>query len=478
MSESAANPTLIQGAELLGREGLWDIRLRGDRVTEVDRRLERHSFEQVITANACLLLPGLHDHHLHLMALAAAQNSLRLGPGHIDTPEAFHLAAQTLRPRRGEWLRVTGYDPSIVGELDLGALDKLFPDHPVRVQHRGGRLWQLNSVAIETLIAQPGIEFNDQISPAALRANGQLIDNDRWLSGALRATPPDLSDISQKLAGYGITSVTDTTPTNTRVEWQYFADAYRRSELKQRVRVMGTEDLDHCEAAPGLSVGELKLHLLESALPPFDTFCQRIRAAHNNQRSIAVHCVTRTELVYTLSAFTQIGTREGDRIEHASVCPPELIEQLQALGLRVVTQPGFLYERGDRYLNEVAEEDIPWLYRCRGLSLAGIPLAAGSDAPFATENPWQHLQSAVDRRTLAGQLMNGEECLEPEDALRLYLSDASTPGMDMREVAVGSTADLCLLDRPWASARASLADTRVRATWASGVVVHCSDAAS
>ena len=457
----------------MGRTECCDVRLVQARVIEVGQALAPMPGEQVVDAHNCLLLPGLHDHHLHLMAMAAAQRSLRLGPGHIETADAFAEALSALQQTNpGDWIRVTGYDPSIVGELDIATLDKLSPERPVRVQHRGGRLWLLNSRALDVLCAEPHDSFPEGVSRSELRSTGRLIDSDQWLSQTLRHQMPDLTDISFHLASLGVTSVTDTTPGNGQSEWAHFAESRRIGALLQQVRVMGSEELEQCAPVEGLIIGELKLHLLESALPAFETLCERIAGAHRRGRNVAVHCVTRIELIYALAALKEAGARKGDRIEHASVCPPELLEEIKHLDLRVVTQPAFLLERGDRYLKEVELEDQAWLYRCRAFREAGIALAIGSDAPFATGNPWQHMHAAVQRRTLGGQVMNAAERIDPEYALSLYLSPADTPGSNSRSIDPGVNADLCLLDRSWPLARLDLSQVKTRATWISGKQVY------
>ena len=106
--------------------------------------------------------------------------------------------------------------------------------------------------------------------------------------------------------------------------------------------------------------------------------------------------------------------------------------------------------------------------RLRGLLDAGIALAGSSDAPFGDANPWAAMQAAVNRRTESGQLMAADEALSPEQALALFTSPAQAPGRVQRCVAVGSVADLVLLDRPWADARKNLMAVRVRLTLCDG----------
>jgi predicted amidohydrolase YtcJ len=184
-----------------------------------------------------------------------------------------------------------------------------------------------------------------------------------------------------------------------------------------------------------------------------------------------VHCVTEVEVIFAAAALSEAGCLPGDRIEHASVAPPDVIALLAALGLTVVTQPNFVRERGDAYLVDVAERERPWLYRGRGFLDAGVRLAAGTDAPLGDPNPWIAMQAAVDRRTSSGRTLGDAESLSPEQALALFGGDPLAPGGGLQRVEAGSNADLCVLDRPWSDARRDLAATRVVATVQRGRLV-------
>src|SRR5699024_11148520 len=125
----------------------------------------------------------------------------------------------------------------------------------------------------------------------------------------------------------------------------------------------------------------------------------RVAAAHDAGRSVAVHCVTPVQLVLALSA----GLDARDRIEHASLVPDELIPLLVAAGPTVVTQPGLVHTRGDRYLRDVPADEHDALYRLASLQRAGIRVAASSDAPYGSPGPWLSIHAAVRRQTAGGR---------------------------------------------------------------------------
>jgi len=455
---------LIRRAELDG-ERLVDVRIEASHISAIGEQLAAQAGELVLDVEAAALLPGLHDHHLHLRSLTASRASVACGPPQIQTGAELAAALHAVAGDHQSWLRGIGYHESVAGEIDRDWLDAHGPARPLRIQHRSGRLWLLNSLALQQLEVGEG---SDPLERIAGRTTGRLYDADDWLRTRLPRQPANLHAVSRLLASYGVTSVTDTTPQNNADSWRDFAAAQARGELLQKLMLMGDTSLDAVRDQPGLLRGARKFHLHEHELPAFDTLCAEIRQSHLAGRGAAFHCVTRTDLVFALAALRETGGHAGDRIEHASVTPPELLAELLAQGLTVVAQPHFIHERGDQYLQDVAAEDQPWLYRLRGLLDAGVPLAAGSDAPFGEPDPWAAMQAAVSRRTRSGRLMSVDEALSPEQALALFTSPLEAPGAAPRRVAVGQPADLCLLDRSWAEARRDLGVVRVRQTWRDG----------
>lgn len=458
---------LIRNAEIHFSEHA-DLRIEDGVVVEIGAALSAAPGETIIDAAGNSLLPGLHDHHLHFMAYAAALDSVSCGPPAISDARELGAALQAKAHEKfanpAAWLRGIGYHESVAGDIDRRWLDAVVPQLPVRIQHRSGRLWILNSRALELLgdlhatpLEQLGGEFT-----------GRLYDADGWLRERIGRQLPDVRRASQQLAHFGITGFTDTSPGNDAETFEQFAQLQRSGAIVQNVVLMGGAGLSACAAQPMLRAGATKVHMHDSELPDFSVLCATIRRSHADRRPVAIHCVTLTELVFSLTAFREAGTIDGDRIEHAAIAPPELVEQIAQLNLIVVTQPNFIEERGDVYLREVDPVDRPWLYRLRGFVDAGVRLAGSTDAPFGAANPWAAMQAAVTRKTKAGEVIGAAEALTPEAALELILGDPVLPGAGVNRIEVGSRADLCLLDRRWAQARVDLAAVGVRATLCDG----------
>ncbi len=422
--------------------------------------------EPVLDARGCALLPGLHDHHIHLFASAMAAASVDCSD--VQPGDETGLANLIGQASTSGWRRVVGYHESIAGDLDRHGLDQLSGQVPTRLQHASGKLWVLNTQALQALeidaSRHTGIERDGAGVPT-----GRIWRSDDWLRARLGAEAPDLGLLSSTLAGFGITGVTDTSYTNNQSSVDALTAAQQSRRLLQRLYVMGDDSL---------SAGPLKVMLDEDDLPPIELLVERIVAARKRGRSVAFHCVSHVELVFALAALQQAGYNSADRIEHGGVVRPDVLSQLQDSGATVVTQPGFVWARGARYQRDADLADQPYIYPFASLLAAGIPAVASSDAPYGPVDPWLCMATAVSRCCADGSVLNPKEAVSPAMALSGYLSSAQTPGGPVREVAPGLPADLIVLDRTINQAYDNLASVNVRATLIGGQLVHESSAST
>jgi predicted amidohydrolase YtcJ len=445
-----------------------DVRITGDRVAECAPGLRAAPGEEDIDADGCALLPGMHDHHIHLRALAAAQASVPVGPPQVRNAEDLRtaLSAADAASPKDAWLRCVGYHESVAGLLDRWTLDRLLPHRPVRVQHRAGSLWMVNSLAAARLgldgCNAAGVERDSDGEPV-----GRLWRMDRWLADRVPSAPPDLAAVSARAAALGVTGFTEATPDATQRDIVALAQAVADGTLVQRVHCMAPFDVPApCQGGEQtFSLGPVKILLDDDSLPPLAELAHHMRQAHAAGRPVAVHCVTRVQLFLTLAALQAAGRLPGDRIEHGAVIPSGAIADLR--GITVVTQPHFVAERGEQYATEVPAEELPDLWRLRTLVDGGVALAAGSDAPFGGADPWHIMRTAIRRpRNLAPG-----EALAPHQALRLFLGGAGAPATP-RLITPGRAADLILLRCPLEEAVSSFSSDVVAATFVGGELVY------
>jgi predicted amidohydrolase YtcJ len=433
---------LIQRAALLDGS-IVDIRV-GEQIEHVASRLMPRRDEDVFDAAGATVLPGLHDHHVHVYSAAAALDSTSVGPPQVS--DRSELAAALAGAEVGDdgWIRAIGYHESVAGALDRTLLDALTPPVPVRVQHRSGVVWVLNSVGL----AKIGM---------ADHHDGRLPSADPNWSSSLQRRDIGLAAVSQTLASYGVTGVTDATPDLSAEDIVGLTSAQRRGAFRQRLRF--------------LSPGKRILHDDELDL---DELAGWVTDRHFKGTPVAIHCVTAAQLVVTIAAFTQAGTRPGDRIEHAAVTSPDAVTDLARIGVTVVTQPNFVAERGDQYLADVPAGEHDELWRVGSLLSASIPTALSTDLPFGGDDPWAVMRSAVHRLTASGVLLGAHERVTAATALALFLGSAERPA-EPRSIRAGQPGDLCLLSVAPAVALAELDAQMVAATIIDGRLAYSAD---
>ena len=444
---------VLRNAEVHGVVG--DVLVRHGVIADIGRSAS--STGTVIDCGGAALIPGLHDHHCHLLAAATAADSVRCGPPVVRGRAGLRQALSGSAGADG-WLRGVGYDESVAGDIDRWVLDQLAPTVPTRIQHRSGALWVINSAGLAALAIedQPrGGAYPDGVERDAIgRLTGRLWRVDRWLRDRLPFRPaPDLTALSKTLASYGITGVTDATPD---LDDEAIA-LLTGGGLQQRLCLLGAPG-----PVTGALTGPYKIVVPDHALPGWDELAARVRAVR--PRPVAVHSVTRESLILILAVLREVGAVPGDRIEHAAVVPPDTVPVIAELGLTVVTQPAFVAERGAEYLDRVASDDLGDLWPWRRFDRAGVPVACSSDAPYTNWDPWAAIAAAAGRMTADGRRVAPDERVDAARALAAYFGAPLDPGGVPRRIARGEVADIAVLDRPWRRMIEEPAAVRVQAT--------------
>lgn len=430
---------LIQRAALLdGR--VVDLRVEAQ-ITAVAGHLTPHAGEQVHDAAGGAVIPGLHDHHVHVHSAAAAAHSVRVGPAEVGDRADLARVLAAAEPGEDGWIRAVGYHEAVAGPLDRDRLDTLAPTVPVRVQHRSGILWTLNSAGL----AAVGL---------ADHPDGRLRSADRAWSDALQRRDTALDDLSNRLSAHGVTGITDATPDLDIGEMVKLDEVHRHGGMRQRLHHL----------APGKRI----LH--DDGLD-LDDLTDWVARRHRDGAPVAVHCVTAAQLVITIAALRAAGGHPDDRIEHAAVVPDDCVDDLAALGVTVVTQPNFVAERGEQYLVDVPAEEHHQLWRVASLVAAGVKVALSTDMPFGNGDPWACMRAAVHRRTPTGTVLGETERIDARTALNLFFGTATAPTV-LRTVAPGQPGDLCVLAVPPETLFSELDGEAVAATVIAGEIAY------
>jgi len=488
--------------------GAEAVALRGDTFVAVGSRDELASLAapgaRTIDCQGMTLIPGLNDAHCHLLATAASMCGVDCSP---DAVSSIHDVQTALRRRagttpEGRWVRGFGYDDVSLSEgrhPNRWDLDQAMPSHPVRLDHRSGHATVMNSVGL----SMAGIGRDTPEPPQGLidrdpqtgEPTGLLLELAGWLRERLGHSRDEagfqegLHRLDRMLLSYGITSVQDAGPDNGLDRWRTLSNIQASGQLSCRVTMMaGASKLQEL-VSEGLSWNcgdgrlrlghaKLMLTLTTGALhPKREDLRDLVAKAHEMGFPVAIHAVER-EAVEAAAGVVSA----GDRIEHCAECPAELVAQVRSTGATVVTQPGFLYWNGDRYIQRVDAELQPHLYPVGALHRAGVPLAFGSDSPVTGPNPWLAIYGAVTRTTrdgtkfppIAGMSATSQE-VPVTAALRMHtMGGALAEGSEDRKGAIsrGKLADLVLLDAdPTKVDPSGLKDIRAVMTIVGGQVV-------
>ncbi len=443
------------------------------------------------------VIPGLIDSHLHYMEAAAAATGLAVWKCR-DLHNLFaelRLAAAKTPP--GNWLRAFGCDEALLYEgrgPTRDELDAAVTKNPLRLRHSTLHASWLNSRAIAALgIEQPDFRGPDGslvVKDATGKATSLVVGMEEWITSRLplvtaAETEARARILSRELAAAGVTAFTDASPRNDAAQVELFAKLVTSRAICQRAGIMlgGT----HLDAIPAASAAarSANIRIAGAKFIPHGghetvALAREVRYAASLGLDCAFHATEVEELDAALSAieiaYPELAPRQQQtvsfRIEHGAMIPPNYIDRLRAINAWVVTNPGFAYYRGAKYLAEPGL--IPYLYRLRTLLEAGIRLAAGTDAPVTPAKPLAAISAALSRTALEGHPINLDERIDIHSAFALFTkSSAQLGGLVAGAIEPGRLADLVILGRdPLTVKPADLMNITVDVTMVGGRIVY------
>jgi predicted amidohydrolase YtcJ len=178
---------------------------------------------------------------------------------------------------------------------------------------------------------------------------------------------------------------------------------------------------------------------------------------------------------YAAAAAGGAGNPRRHRIEHGGAMYPPLAARAAALGIVIVSQPGFISTLGDGFAEAFGDQSDQ-LYGFASWQRAGLTVAGSSDAPVITADPLVGIRDARLRRTGSGRLLGPGERLPAGDALALYTTRAAFAARRERETGsleAGKQADFVVLDaNPLEAEPERITDIRVLATVVGGTPVY------
>jgi predicted amidohydrolase YtcJ len=425
----------IAGGKVIACGGREVMSLRGPRTRVVDLK-------------GAAVMPGFNDAHAHVVYYGLTRFAADLTGARGIDDILTRLAEHATRLKPGEWLQGMGYRTDELTERrqpHRTELDRVTGDHPAFIDERGGHSRVANSAALAAASITSG-----SANPHGGRIgrdlngspNGLLLEGAMRLVADVQPRPPlerrieGVLKAQELLISRGITSV------GAAVN-RGFADdlrAYEHLACDGRLKVRVNEFLswELLDAASELGVragfggsmvraGPIKVFVdggaervaMRSGGGVWRTTPEELRevvvraSAHGLQ--VAAHAIGDAAIEAMCDAVEAApGTGLRHRVEHCTICPPDLQLRLAKLGMVAVMQP--VAARFGRVASTIffPVRDRSDLAPHRGLLKAGVPLAFSSDLPVATDpNPWPGIHVAVDDQ------VNGISLLA---ALRAYTS--------------------------------------------------------
>ncbi len=520
----AARPDRVVTAEAIG--------IANGRVVNVGERREvveaAASGARVVDAGASVVIPGIHDFHLHLTGMARTRREIDLAGAGDVAAIAGRVHAAIERQRGGGWVSGGRWNEEALGG-DLSALEAAAAGRPVLLTaHDGHSVWA-------SAAARRAAGIEDGMEPVP----GGRIERDGSgsLTGVVReramlplmhaaerlegdALVDAMAETIDELLGWGITGATDAGDYDAdRGIGSYgglgesFSRAWEaRGRIDGRLRLTmdipvaaiaaatqlglttgaglpartlrmgwaklyadgtlgsGTAALFAPRSCDGAAADDLGILRLDAA--ELDAILTEARAA---RIGIAAHAIGDRAAATVLDAIAGASPRAAgappDRLEHAQLVRPVDRARFAELDVTASVQPIHLISDRDT-AERCWQGRMGHAYAYRSLADGGARLAFGTDAPIESANPWPNLLAAVRRDG-----WRAEECLSLPAALRAAtLGPAMGMGRaDEGHLAVGARADLAVLscDLPaLLAADEGLADTHSQLTVVDGDEVH------
>jgi hypothetical protein len=527
-------PTLLEnvhGYTLAGDElrQFTGLVFEGGKVVETgDAALLRKRFPQaqLLDGHGKTALPGLIDAHGHVIDLGFEGEQIQL-TGTASLREAQHrIRAYAMANPGRAWLVGGGWNQV---QWKLGRfpnakeLDAVVLDRPVVLDRIDGHAKWLNTKALQAA----GITGATK-DPAGGRIergvdgepSGILVDQAMELIDAITPLPTAAEQLAalraalKHMNSVGLTSVGDAGVSARIIGlYQQLADA---GQLTVRVYAMirdtGADFTALAKAGPILGYGNDRLTVRSVKLfadgalgsrgaallaPYSDKPDQRgllfmsdadmehkIETALRAGYQVNIHAIgdaaNRQVLDAFETAYAAAGGRElRNRIEHAQVVSLADIPRFKQLNLIASMQPTHATSDMNMAQSRIGPQRLLGAYAWRTFLDQGTRIAAGSDFPVESDNPFFGLHAAVTRTDHANQPQGGwhhEQAMTLMEAFRAFTLDAAYAQFQEKTLGSlepGKWADFILIDRDlFHMPPADIWRIRVEQTWVAGEQVH------
>ncbi len=475
------------------------------------------------TLNNKTVLPGFYDAHIHIWKvgnLLTYMLDLR-GVRSIDEMQQRIFDYAQKNPQL-EWIQARGFNEALFPDEIMPTkfdLDKVISDKPVAV---------IRTCAHQLIVNSKALELTGINSSTLTPAGGEIKKfDDGDLKGHFTETALGL--VMNKIPAYnadqykvminaaqkeflkfGITSATDPAVMPDLLEVYHSMEM--NDELKVRVNAIPIRlpdgatkalPLPKLFASDFLNVNTVKFFAdgglsgkTAAIKRPYKNsndhgvlrleenfFYQLAIEAQQANFKIATHAIGDAALDLVINVYSKLyasGTPSpsgrawvGHRLEHVGLPSQKNLEDIKRMNVSAVMQPIFLYELGKNFIESLDEDYLNRVYPCKTLLKSGINLSLSTDAPVVKDfNPMRCIQSAVERKDVAGNVIAAAERISVEEALYAYTMGSAIANGDEKNrgsIEVGKFADFIVLDQnPLETNSSELNAIKVQSTFIAG----------
>lgn len=478
------------GREFLPTSEPVDIVISDGRIADIAPTGNLRPTGAVLEGEGGWLLPGLWDHHVHVLQWALAADRVPLGEvaSARDAATIMALAPESDGRRVGSGFR----DGLWSDEPSLELLDATTGGVPTYLINADVHSVWMNTAAFR----REGFE------PVA---SGMLVEEDAFeISRRVNAVEADVADaaverMARAAAARGVVGLVDLDMTWNDEPWQRRAargfDTLRISygTYPQDLDRAIAEGLRTGDPVRGSSNGLVRVGPLKAitdgslgtrtaacahhypgdtgnhgllTVPPEELVDMMTRATAAGLEC-AIHAIGDIANAHALDAYALTGA--VGTIEHAQLVAHADIPRFARLGVAASVQPEHALDDRDMTDGIWAEQSAQ-PYPLRALADSGANLRFGSDAPVAPLDPWAAMASAVFRTRDGRDAWQPHQRVDIDTAIAASTAGGSTAPA---EISPGALADLVIVGAdPLIADERGLRAMPVRATLLAGRVTH------
>lgn len=420
---------------------------------------------EIIDLKGRLILPGFNDTHIHIWKVGNLKTFMLDLSGVKSFEEIKNKILNFNFEQNPKWIIARGFNELNLQEKkipDLDFLDSIKIDKPItlirtcaHIITNNSQALNLSNVNLQTIIPIGGEirrdEKNNLNGILTERAIGLVMNN--FPKYSYEEYEKMILVAQNELIKFGITSATD--PAVHPELLEVYKKMEKKNLLKIRINAIAIKIPDGLnEEFPLPEFYEsdfLKINTIKyfadgglSGMTAANSFPYKntnstgvLRLEKNNflksateavekNFKIATHAIGDLAINLVLDVYEELAkkSKNKNRIEHLGIVDDEIILRMKKIGVDVSTQPIFLKELGENFLNSINQ--IEKIYPFKKMFNAGLTVAFSSDAPVVKNyNPFVGIFSAVTRETNSGNIIEKSEICDIENSIKAFTKNAA-----------------------------------------------------